>query len=86
MTMLLFSKGKPKTFNPIMVKRKFIDNRKIKEGNRAKNGERKCVVCHIEQNLRVHHMSYKHHGFEHKYLEDLTTVCNCCHKIIHGII
>ena len=38
--MFVLSKGKPKTFNPIKVHRLFIDNRKIKEGQRAKSGER----------------------------------------------
>lgn len=45
-----------------------------------------CVCCHSKNNLQVHHMDYKHHGFEHKHLNDLTTVCNDCHKIVHGII
>jgi len=45
-----------------------------------------CMCCHSKINLCVHHSTYKHHGFEHKHLEDLTTVCNDCHKIAHGII
>jgi hypothetical protein len=45
-----------------------------------------CVVCHTKKNLRIHHMEYRHHGYEHRFLNDLTTVCNDCHKIVHGII
>ena len=46
----------------------------------------KCVACHITYCLHVHHLSYKNHGFELKYLEDLTTLCKEHHKIAHGII
>jgi len=45
-----------------------------------------CIVCHSKANLQVHHSSYKNHGFEHKHLGDLSTVCSDCHKIVHGII
>jgi len=45
-----------------------------------------CIVCHSKTNLQVHHSSYNHHGFEHKHLEDLSTVCTECHRIVHGII
>ena len=45
-----------------------------------------CVICHTKINLRVHHETYIHHGFEHKHLEDLTTLCNEHHRIRHGII
>jgi nitrate/TMAO reductase-like tetraheme cytochrome c subunit len=45
-----------------------------------------CVICHTSKNLRVHHETYKNHGFEHTHLEDLTTLCNDCHRIRHGIL
>lgn len=38
--MFILSKGGPSTFNPIQVKRRYLDNRKIKEGQRAKDGQR----------------------------------------------
>jgi len=46
---------------------------------------RKCIACGKTYGLSVHHMSYKHHGREHLFLEDLATVCKDCHKIMHGI-
>lgn len=36
--MFVFSRGKPKTFNPIKVKKLYKDNRKTKKGQRNKNG------------------------------------------------
>jgi site-specific DNA-methyltransferase (adenine-specific) len=37
--MFIFSKGKPKTFNPLLTKKKYIENRKVKHYNKDKNGE-----------------------------------------------
>lgn len=38
--MFVFSKGRPRVFNPIKVKRIYNDNRKKKEGQRLSTGER----------------------------------------------
>lgn len=45
----------------------------------------KCILCGSSDVLNVHHITYKNHGNEINYLEDLMTVCQKCHKIIHGI-
>lgn len=37
--MFIFSKGKPKTFNPILEEKKYIENRKNKMYNKSKDGE-----------------------------------------------
>ncbi|MBD3282077.1 MAG: site-specific DNA-methyltransferase [Candidatus Portnoybacteria bacterium] len=37
--MFIISKGKPKTFNPIMVKKLFTETRKVKKSHRNKKGE-----------------------------------------------
>lgn len=36
--MFIFSKGKPKTFNPILVPKRYIENRKSKQYNKRKDG------------------------------------------------
>lgn len=46
----------------------------------------RCVCCKSINQLQVHHLNYKHLGKEHMHLDDLTTVCRECHKIVHGII
>ena len=45
----------------------------------------KCVMCGSKLSLNVHHTTYENHGEEAFHLEDLLTVCNNCHKMIHGI-
>ena len=37
--MFVFSKGKPKTFNPIMTEKKYIESRKVKYYNKNKDGK-----------------------------------------------
>lgn len=37
--MFVFSKGKPNTFNPLMVEKKYMENRKSKQYNKKANGE-----------------------------------------------
>lgn len=68
---------------PEFLKSKYWLSVRVKVLDRDGN---KCVICHTSANLRVHHETYKHHGFEHIYLEDLTTLCKNCHSIRHGII
>lgn len=43
-----------------------------------------CQQCGSKDKLQVHHLTYKHHKEEHKYLEDLITLCQSCHSSIHG--
>jgi len=44
-----------------------------------------CVSCGRKSPLQVHHLTYKHHGMEHRFLKDLITVCKACHDAIHEI-
>jgi hypothetical protein len=50
-----------------------------------KRDNNECVVCHTNKRLCIHHITYKHHGFEHKHLSDLVTLCDSCHKSTHGL-
>jgi 5-methylcytosine-specific restriction endonuclease McrA len=45
-----------------------------------------CTKCGCKKNLQVHHLSYEHHGNEHLFLEDLTTLCKKCHEFEHKLI
>jgi hypothetical protein len=45
---------------------------------------RQCVICgnsHVE--VHVHHLSYRRKG--HENINDLTCLCNECHKKVHHI-
>lgn len=42
-----------------------------------------CVKCGNVSNLQVHHLTYKNHGNEQNHLEDLVTLCKCCHTLVH---
>ena len=49
----------------------------------------KCLFCGTEDNLQIHHRTYKTHGLEHKrevQQKDLMIACKICHKKIHGFI
>lgn len=52
--------------------------RKVKE----RDGKR-CVVCNSAKDLAAHHRTYQHHGEEHLFLGDLTTLCEKCHTRHH---
>lgn len=44
----------------------------------------KCVLCSSVSKLYVHHKTYEHRGHEHNHLEDLTVLCESCHKRHHN--
>lgn len=44
---------------------------------------RKCAHCGIDQNLHVHHKTYKHKGEEENHMSDLMVLCEECHGEIH---
>lgn len=44
-----------------------------------------CTTCGRHKRLQVHHLTYEHHEYEHLHLEDLTTLCNNCHQLVHKI-
>ncbi len=42
-----------------------------------------CQKCGSKKKLEAHHLTYKHHRNEMKYLEDLITLCRDCHEKEH---
>lgn len=56
--------------------------RKIARMVKDRDG-RRCVVCNSTKNLAAHHRTYEHHGEEHLFLGDLTTLCEKCHTRHH---
>lgn len=74
--MFVFSKGKPKTFNPIMTEKKYIENRKVKHYNKNQNGEQisheykstsdmKVINNIWTYNVGLHHSSKDRIAFKH---------------------
>lgn len=51
--MFIFSKGKPKTFNPIMTEKKYIENRKVKHYNKNPDGEQISHAYRSTSNMKV---------------------------------
>lgn len=51
-----------------------------------RDGQR-CTICGRKTQLRVHHLSYHLHGYEHtdEGLKQLTTLCNACHEHLHHL-
>lgn len=43
----------------------------------------KCSLCYSGGCLNAHHRTYKHHGLEHLYMEDLICLCKKCHEKFH---
>lgn len=51
------------------------------EARKALDGKR-CQMCGRKDHLHVHHKNYKH--FKHESIEnDLITLCESCHKLVH---
>lgn len=42
-----------------------------------------CENCGRGGLMVLHHKTYEHHGFEHKYLNDLLFLCRECHERVH---
>ena len=42
-----------------------------------------CQKCSSKSKLHVHHLTYKHHFYEHLYLDDLVVLCEKCHQEEH---
>lgn len=51
--MFVFSKGKPKTFNPIMTEKKYLENRKEKQYNKSASGEQIKHEYKYSSNMKV---------------------------------
>jgi 5-methylcytosine-specific restriction endonuclease McrA len=45
--------------------------------------EHKCQLCGSDENLNVHHRSYKYKGDEHNHMSDVIVLCNHCHAKFH---
>lgn len=50
--MFVFSKGKPSTFNPIMVEKKYMESRKSKQYNKKVDGEQIVREYHATSNTK----------------------------------
>lgn len=44
----------------------------------------RCELCASPNRLHVHHKTYKHHGAEHRHLDDLILLCSDCHAKFHN--
>lgn len=58
--MFVFSKGKPKTFNPILEEKKYIENRKNKMYNKSKNGNQVQHEYQSDNKMKVKHNIWKY--------------------------
>lgn len=58
---------------------KAVKQAKIKEVGKH------CEQCNSSEHLQLHHVTYIHHGIEHKHLDDLKLLCEDCHKHAHKI-
>lgn len=45
-----------------------------------------CRLCCSKTKIAAHHRSYRHHGEEHRHMEDLVTLCEACHQKHHDIL
>ncbi len=43
-----------------------------------------CCVCPNASSLHIHHRTYENHGYEHRFLDDLTCLCQACHAKFHN--
>lgn len=53
-----------------------------KRKSRLKMDCNRCRVCNSQYNLQVHHRTYDN-LYNENVSEDLTTLCNGCHKLFH---
>ena len=58
--MFILSKGKPKTFNPILEEKKYIENRKNKMYNKSKNGNQVQHEYQSDNKMKVKHNIWKY--------------------------
>jgi hypothetical protein len=45
--------------------------------------DKRCLICASPSGLQVHHTSYEHRGEEHRYLNELRSLCRPCHTVQH---
>jgi hypothetical protein len=56
--------------------------RSVADQVKKRDGYR-CVVCNSPKDIAAHHRTYQHHGEEHLFMSDLTTLCEPCHSRHH---
>jgi hypothetical protein len=49
-----------------------------------KKAGKRCQMCNRGGEVHTHHRTYRNHGKEHNYPEDLVCVCDECHSKFHG--
>ena len=52
-------------------------------GRRIFKDRGQCVVCKSRHKLEVHHKTYERFGGQ-ELMQDLLTLCECCHKTVHA--
>lgn len=52
---------------------------------KLRNSSGRCEYCGSTENIRIHHESYTHKYCEYDHLDELSVVCDSCHKGVHGI-
>lgn len=57
--------------------------RNVREAIKERDNHR-CRVCGNHSDLQVHHINGKYRFHEADHPESLMTLCDRCHKLIHG--
>ena len=68
--MFIFSKGKPKTFNPILEEKKYIENRENKMYNKSKNGEQIQHEYQSVSNMKIKNNIWEYNVGLYHYTND----------------
>ncbi len=55
-------------------------------GEVLRRAGQQCEVCGNTEGLDAHHSTYKHHGREHRHLQDLKCLCHRCHQKEHDTV
>lgn len=58
---------------------------KSKAKQRAAIDGYQCQLCGSRENLQIHHLTYRHIGFENPWV-DLVTLCENCHSGVHRMM
>lgn len=58
-----------------------LDHWRRMKSQRAARDSNRCVVCHLSEDLRCHHLSYA--NLFNEPLVDLLTLCDACHERVH---
>lgn len=76
-------KRRPKKLTRTVKYKQYIKSEKWHEKRMKvlKRASFRCQICFSDQELQVHHRTYKDLG--HERLCDLTVMCKTCHQLFH---